>query len=361
MSELLIHKCPCCNGAIEFDSSLQKLKCPYCDTEFDIETLSSYNDEISESSEDNANWDFSEKNTWSDDELSNIKEYSCNSCGGEIICDNNTAATSCPFCDNPVIMKNKISGAFKPDFVIPFRIDKEMAKAALNTHLQGKRLLPKVFKDENHIDEIKGVYVPFWLFNCNSSGNAKYRATRIRTWRDSNYIYTETSYYLASRNGSARFERVPVDGATSIRNDLMESIEPYNFEEMVDFNTAFLSGYFADKYDVGSDTTSQRANERIKTSTSQALRNTVVGYNSVTEQSFNYELSNNEVKYALLPVWFLNTTWNDEKYTFVMNGQTGRFAGDLPLDKKAYHKWLWSLTGIIGAIGTIATLLFWFL
>ncbi len=66
--------------------------------------------------------------------------YVCQSCGGEIIADDTTAATSCPFCGNPTIFKSQLSGELKPDYIIPFKLDKNTAKEALKKHLTGKKL-----------------------------------------------------------------------------------------------------------------------------------------------------------------------------------------------------------------------------
>ena len=149
MSDIVIYKCPCCDGAIEFDSTSQKLKCPFCDTDFDVENIEAYNNEIDSVNNDNFNWTSILSSDWIDTDTDNILEYSCNACGGIIIADSNTAATSCPFCDNPVIIKSKLNGALKPDLIIPFKVDKNAAKEALINHLKGKKLLPKVFYDEN--------------------------------------------------------------------------------------------------------------------------------------------------------------------------------------------------------------------
>ncbi|HHY65066.1 MAG TPA: hypothetical protein GX501_08470, partial [Clostridiaceae bacterium] len=149
---------------------------------------------------------------------------------------------------------------------------------------------------------------------------------------------------------SLRFERVPVDGSTKMPDDLMESIEPFDFSEAVDFQTAYLAGYLADKYDVPADESIARANERIKRSTEQIFASTVQGYATVVPERTSIQLRNGSAKYALYPVWLLNTIWNDKRYTFAMNGQTGKFVGDLPLDKAAYWKWFFGLTGIFGAI-----------
>ena len=350
MSVLQEYKCPCCDGAIAFDSSVQKMKCPYCDTEFEMETLRAYDQELHTQQQDDMQWQTSAGGQWQAGEEESLCSYVCQSCGGEIVTDQTTAATECPFCGNPVVMMGKLSGALKPDYVIPFQFSKTDAKEALKKHYSGKPLLPKVFKTENHIDEIKGIYVPFWLFDADADANIRYKATRVRHWSDSNYHYTETSHYAVSRAGSIGFQQVPVDGSSKMEDTLMESIEPYDFSKAVDFQTAYLAGYLADRYDVDAEQSVARANERIRTSTEMAFAETVRGYTSVTPVSTNIRLENGVARYALYPVWLLNTSWKGQKYTFAMNGQTGKFAGDLPMDKGAFWKWLLGLTGIIGAV-----------
>ena len=358
MPELLEYKCPSCGGAINFDSGLQLMKCPYCDSEFDMETLKELDKNLEFDQPDDMVWETQAGNQWDEGETSGINAYVCKSCGGEIVADANTAATSCPFCNNPVVMMGQLSGLLRPDYVIPFKLDKKAAKEGLMKHLQGKRLLPKIFKDQNRIEEIKGIYVPFWLFDTDANANIRYKATKVRAWSDSNYNYTETSFFSIWRGGNLSFERVPVDGSTKMADDLMESIEPYNFEEAVDFQTAYLAGYLADKYDVLADESIARANERIKRSTEQIFASTVYGYTSVIPESSNIRFQNGSVKYALYPVWLLNTIWENKKYTFAMNGQTGKFIGDLPMDKAAYWKWFGILTAAFGVAKYLITSLF---
>lgn len=359
MAVLQEYKCPCCGGAIAFDSAAQKMKCPYCDTEFEMESLASYDAELKKEIPDDMNWGDGAGGEWDDGEADGLCSYVCKSCGGEIVCDENTAATSCPYCSNPVVMMGKLSGSLKPDYVIPFKIDKKAAKEALKKHYCGKRLLPKVFKDQNHIDEIKGIYVPFWIFDADADGSVRYKATRVRMWSTEEFDYTETSFYSVVREGSLAFEKVPVDGSSKIDDALMESIEPFDFSEAVDFQTAYLAGYFADKYDVDADASIGRANERIKKSTEEVLASTVEGYSTTIPEYSSVQLKNGSAKYALYPVWLLNTSWNGNTYTFAMNGQTGKFVGDLPLDKKAYRKWLFGLAGIIGAAVFALQFLLW--
>lgn len=214
MSELIQYKCPCCGGAVEFNSTAQKMKCPYCDTEFEIETLKKYDEELKQEKqkEDQMQWQEDAGSQWGEEETSKMRVYHCESCGGEIIADENQAATKCPYCDNPVVMKGQFQGDLRPDYVIPFKLDKAAAKERFKSHLNGKPLLPKVFRSENHIDEIKGIYVPFWLFDADAEADIRYKGTTVRTWSDSDYNYTQTSYYSILRGGRIGFERVPVDG-----------------------------------------------------------------------------------------------------------------------------------------------------
>ena len=353
MSQLQEYKCPCCGGAIEFDANLQKMKCPYCDTEFEMETLAAYDKELHMDGEGDSSGTIELESEaggeWEDGETDHLHVYVCKSCGGEIVGDETLAATACPFCDNPVVMMGQFKGDLKPDCVIPFKIDKKAAIAALNRHYEGKRLLPKVFRDQNHIEEVKGVYVPFWLFDADANAHIRYKATRVRHWSDSRYNYTETSYYSVIRGGSVGFEHVPIDGSSKIDDTMMESLEPFNFADAVDFQTAYLAGYLADKYDVDADASRVRANERIKQSTEAAFAQTVRGYSSVVTEHSNIQMEHGKAKYALYPVWLLNTDWNGTKYKFAVNGQTAKTVGDLPLDKAAALKWFFGLLFGIGA------------
>ena len=356
MSVLQQFKCPCCDGAIEFDSTAQKMKCPYCGTEFEMEALQSQEQPTEE-----MNWDTAAGGQWQPGETEGLRVYTCKTCGGEIVADESTGAAECPFCGNPVVMTGQFAGDLKPDLVIPFKIDKKAAIAKLQELYKGKLLLPKVFKDQNHIREVKGLYVPVWLFDTDADAFVRYKASTVRTWSDRNYNYTETSYFSVTRGGSIGFENVPVDGSTKMDDTLMESIEPYDLSAAVDFQTAYLSGYLADKYDVDAEASIQRANERIKRSTEDAFASTVQGYATVTPTSTSIWLNNGRARYALLPVWILNTQWNGQKFTFAINGQTGKIVGDLPMDKGARNKWVYGVTAAVSAAVFGLSYLLWLL
>ncbi len=357
MADLIQYKCPNCSGAIEYNAQVQKMKCPYCDTEFDMEALKALDDELKDMKPDELTWERSE-NEWADGETDNMNVYVCQSCGGEVIGDATLGSTSCPYCGNPVVMKGKFAGDLKPDLVIPFKKTKEDAKAAYLKHLEGKRLLPKVFKEQNHIDEIKGLYIPVWIYNSDVDADMTFSMTRRRTWEDANFRYVETKYYKALRSGNLGFDNIPVGGSTKLAEELLESVEPFDSEEGVDFQTAYLAGYMADRYDVDAKTSEARANERIKKSTEEEFGETVQGYDTVSLSNESIRLLNGRYRYALYPAWILSTHWNDQNFTFIMNAQTGKMAGNLPMDKSKFALYFLLSTGIGAVITYVLLMLF---
>ena len=353
--------CPACNTPLNSEGISGEATCPGCGAEFQMEDLRAYAAQMAEKHDDNMNWDTEAGSQWQEGEADGLRIYGCKQCGGEIVADETTGATHCPYCGNPVVLTGHFTGLLKPDLVIPFKVDKKAAIAALQNHYKGKVLLPKVFKDQNHIEEVKGLYVPVWLFDTDADAYVQYRATRTRTWSDSQYNYTATDYYAVLRGGGIGFENVPVDGSTKMDDALMESIEPFNIADAVPFQTAYLPGYMADKYDVDAPSSIDRANQRIKQSTEDAFRSTVLGYTSVTTVNSNISLQNGKARYALYPVWILNTDWNGQKFTFAINGQTGKIAGDLPMDKGAFWKWLLGISGAATAAAFAISYLMWLL
>lgn len=287
-------------------------------------------------------------------EAQGLRVYNCPSCGAEIITDETTAATSCLYCGNPTVVPGQLGGNLKPDFVIPFKLNKDAAIKALKNHYNKRFLLPKEFKDQNHIEEIKGVYVPFWLFDCDTDSRIQFKGQKVSMWTSGNYDYTETSYYRVEREGELSFKRIPADGSTKMPDAHMDAIEPYNYDEMVPFSTAYLPGFFADKYDVDAEESAERVNVRIENSTKDSFASTLKEYDSWSIDHADIAIKQEEVKYALLPVWLLTTKWNGENYLFAMNGQTGKLIGDLPISKGRLYGLFFGLWGGLTALMGVA-------
>lgn len=349
------YKCPCCSAPISFSAQEQQLTCSGCGNKYTPAQLQSYEHIMDSKQQDEMNWGGYDATQMTEEGLTG---YHCSSCGGEVAGDGNTAATCCPYCGNSTILPTRLQGMYRPDYVVPFRLSKEDAQGALRNFCKGKRLLPKFFLQNSHIEKIQGVYVPFWLFDCNADGDMNFQATKVTTWMDKRYHYTRTDHYAIARSGNADYNRLPVDGSSRMADNLMDAIEPYDYSAMVPFTAAYLSGFLADKYDIDANQCAPRANQRIKVATEKALRETVKGYNTVVLKNSAVRIKQSQIKYALLPVWVLTTRWMDKPYVFILNGQTGQVAGELPVDKKRYWAYLLGWFGGISLLGVLLFLLY---
>ena len=167
-TNIIEYKCPCCNAGLSFGSQVQKLTCAYCDNTFDLDTVQAYNDSETEQAGDDFSWEAQEARKWSETEQNALNAFQCPACGGEILTDDTTAATFCPFCENPTILPSRLRDCLKPDAVLPFQKSKEDAKAAFLQLCKGKPLLPKDFTSRQRLEKITGMYVPFWLYDCDA-------------------------------------------------------------------------------------------------------------------------------------------------------------------------------------------------
>ncbi len=329
MGDTIEHKCFKCGGALQFDVTSQKVKCPYCDTEYEVSDLIA-EEESNIELKDDVNIANNAGSEWDANEQDSLRVYCCESCGGEVYSDENTSATMCPYCGNAVILKGRLSGTLKPDIVIPFKRSNKDAIDALKEKCKGNILVPKRFVNENELEEIKGLYAPFWIYDADVDAEFKFVGVNERRISTNDEEIIIRDYYSVRRAGNISFEHIPVDGSKKLDDKLMESIEPFYYEDAVDFKTAYLSGYLADKYDVTQEEASPRASERIANETEVAFKETA-HYDSVSTRERGVRIHDTKASYALYPVWLMNTHWNDKKFTFAMNGQTGKIVGNLPI------------------------------
>ena len=231
-TQITNYQCPACTGPLHFDGASGKLKCDYCSSEYSverIEALYAHKTDAAEAAGVQAQSAPESQSTEQPDsgwgaDADKLRAYSCPSCGAELICDETTAATSCPYCGNPSVVPAQFHGMLKPDYVIPFKLNKEAAVDALRKHYKGKKLLPKSFSDENHISEIKGVYVPFWLFDGTADGDYHFNATRVHSFTTGRERVTVTEHYRLRRAGTVDFRRIPVDGSSKMPDALLHSV-----------------------------------------------------------------------------------------------------------------------------------------
>ena len=159
------------------------------------------------------------------------------------------------------MLGGKLSGKLKPEYILPFKMDKNAAIAQLTKYYKGKAFLPKAFKSQNHIAEIQGVYVPFWLFDAEADARGSYDGQVSESHREGDYRVTTTQHYDVRREGTATFARVPVDGSSKMPDEHMDSIEPFDYSELKPFSTAYLPGFLADRYDEDAKTCADRGQD----------------------------------------------------------------------------------------------------
>lgn len=410
MAETTNYQCPNCGGQLAFVGSTGKLYCEFCESEFtpaqveaiyaerqakadaraakerEREAAAASADSSSQpsSSDEGAHVSAAEASTseatriharrstatdpvqaylensrWDDNDVEHMRAYNCSSCGAQLMVDQVTAVTSCPYCGNNAVLPGQLSDVLKPDYVIPFKLGKDDAVKALKKYYGGKRFLPDNFTEGNHLEEVQGVYVPFWLYSGTADGDVTYNGTRITTWSDSKNNYTQTDHYSLRRAGSMEFTRVPVDGSTRMPDEHMDAIEPFDYSELVDFSVAYLPGYVTDRYDLNVQDCDPRARTRVESTFKHQLQSTTNGYTAVIQKDADLGVSWSHVAYALLPVWMLHTKWNGNDYLFAMNGQTGKLIGDLPIDNgKVTRRYLMLFVPILLVIFLIIMFVF---
>lgn len=347
MADVLNFKCPCCGAALNFSGKTGEMTCEYCGASFTMEQAKAAQEaEKVDAASSDMTWTTTQQLMITDED-GKVKGYKCPSCAAEMVADENTAATECPYCGNKAIIPQAFDGIYQPELIIPFAVDKEEAKGKLKDFTKGKKLLPKTFTEGNRIEDITGLYVPFWLYSCHAAGDVSFSGVKSKKWSDANFEYEKKDYYDIGRSGDMDFYRIPVDAATQMDDATMDSLEPFDYSKAVPFDAAYFSGYLANRYDVEEKDAQPKANERVTNTFREKIKDTVKGYTEVTEKTNAVQLSDAKAEYAMLPVWMMTSSFNDEKYTFGINGQTGKLVGSLPIDQGLVKKYF-AISAIIG-------------
>ena len=320
-------KCPACGAPLRFDPISGKSVCDFCGSSFDIADEG----EIGEGG--------SRKDQALSEEL---PIYNCESCGAEIITEAVSASVQCPYCGNNIVLTEKIEGGLRPDGLIPFRFDKSQLPDEVRKFYKNKWLLPRRFFSESSLEDVTGVYVPFWLFDEQLSGRLNYDCWKDRSYRDGDYDVTEHKHYDVVRDVSMSFENVPANASVRLDDKLMESVEPFDYSGLKPFGMSYLSGFCAERFDKGADEVKTRAEQRMEsTAYSVSDDRARSGYTGCRRESGKLGAKGDKSRYMLLPVYTFGVKWKDKRYDFAMNGQTGKVVGELPpYGGKAALLWL---------------------
>ena len=320
------YKCPNCSAHLQFNPKNQKWDCEYCGSSFILEDLKKNEEK------------FKEKKVKIEKRKEKEYEkemdlYSCPNCGAKIITERNTSSTFCVYCKSTALLKDKLTGVYAPSKIIPFKNTKDDAIEAFKKIGKKKFLMPKAFTDPKNISEMTGIYIPFWLYDCLTEGTIEGTAQRIKTWSSGDYTYTKTDTYLIKRGGTIETDGIPQDGSIRFDDAIMQSIEPFDYKELKDFNISYLSGFLSEKYDVTNEEAYKNVKERAEQSLLEILESQISSYNTHIIKNKTFETTKAKDEYVLLPVWMLNIKYKDKMYTFAMNGQTGKMIGDIPYSK----------------------------
>ncbi len=245
---VLEYKCPNCGGGLELNPVNQKMKCPFCLSEFEQAEIERIFAE-QEKAKFNTDGAEEEEKARKDAEFSGSTNiYRCQSCGAEIMADDTTAATFCLYCHNPVVLSARCSGDLRPSRLVPFMTTKEQAISNYKAWCGKKWFVPKEFKAITTAEKISGVYIPFWLADCSVNGMIHAEGKKIRSWTSGNYRYTETRIYDVSRKANGVFRGIPADGSSKAEDGLMDALEPFDYSQLKEFSMNYLSGFLAEIY-----------------------------------------------------------------------------------------------------------------
>lgn len=335
------YKCPGCGAPIEFNSKEGKLVCSYCGTQVDVSKMNAETEK----------YDCVVENLEKEDaQYGDFAAYKCGNCGAEILTDENTSATTCSYCGSPAIIKGRLTGQLMPKSIIPFRVNKDQAKDTFRKWTKKGALTPSCFKKEATIDSIKGIYVPFWLYDYAVHVDMNATGTTVSTRRSGNTEYTTTSYYSIDRAMNCKYEKIPADASEKMPDSIMDNLEPFNYEELAPFQMPYLSGYSSEKFNYTKEEMNYRAESRARSYAFTECRNSITGYSSVKVQRSSTRLQKLGSTYALLPVWMLNYVYKGKQYMFALNGQTGKLVGTLPISKGKAAAWFGGIFASVSAI-----------
>lgn len=351
---VLQYKCPNCGADMGFDSNTGKLACISCGRKDDIDTFPKEDIKDTEEETHQHKIHASSEHTHTFNE-GDVTEYHCNNCGAVLITDTDTTATTCSFCGAGVVLSDRLSGELAPVKVIPFTISKEQAQVAFKSWCKKGLLTPKGFMNADRIKSITGMYIPFWLYDLNGVGEADATCTKVRTYSRGEYDYIETSFFSVYRNVDLTFLNVPVDASEKMDDKLMDKLEPYHYDNLKDFNTPYLAGYIAEKYNYTDKDLFTRVKDRADDYVDKFIRSTIMGYTTTTYNHKHIDIHQKNSYYTLLPVWMVCYDYKQSEHIFAMNGQTGKIVGTPPLSKGKILGWFAGISALSFIIFRIFT------
>ena len=331
----VIYKCKNCGGPVKYSATLGKFNCEYCNTVYSEDevkalTLLSEREDVVV---DAVNGDY--------------MEYHCPSCGANIVTDETTVATNCYYCNNPIVMSGKLESSQMPTKVIPFRVDKKKALESFESWIKTKKFVPKsFFNDKQEIEEINGVYFPYWLYNTNVLVDIDREGSRTYTRTEGDYRVTYRKDFRIVRKGDIDVKNLPKLALAKSNKVLVESVYPFDFNNAINFDSSYLSGFVAEKKDIEKEALMNSIEDDVYKYSTKVVRDSMTG-ESVNVVNNDFTVGQGSFEYAMLPVWAIsyNDRDSNKHFFFSVNGQTGKVVGKLPIDNAKLY-----LSGLIAIL-----------
>ena len=360
---VVIYKCPGCGAPMVFDPESQKLTCEHCQTELTVEEYEQkYGEPLFRDEPEDPSEKIPREPVETEEEGERVffeggpdmevKKYRCSACGAELVTDEATAASICSFCGSPALVEERIT-AKRPSRVIPFQITRQQAEERFRAWTKKGLFTPGDFRKKSVIDKVTGLYVPFWLVDYKANVRLHAHCTRTRVSRrgDREYIYTD--HFDVRRDVDAGYVKIPLDASEKMDDGTMDLLEPFDYGALKEFEAPYLSGYLADVYSYTDKDMEGRGKHRVRSYAIDAARSTIMGYSGVQVIDQRLKIDETQAEYVMLPVWMLNYRYKGKDYQFVLNGQSGKLVGELPLSYGRMAAWFSGLTGGIFALITL--------
>lgn len=285
----------------------------------------------------------------------------CPNCGGEVRVETHTSAARCGYCDSYLIFNERVEGQYAPQTIIPFQMGKEACKSSIREKFKRCLFAPVDFLAEVRMNSMEGIYVPYWFFDYDTHCLFQGEGTRVRVWRSGDTEYTETSYYAVTRDMDIPFRSIPADASEAMPDQVMELIAPFDYGKQVSFAPEYMSGFYAEKYNMLSGAVESRARKVMEEDAAKLLRQSCSGYHSLRTVYQDSQVRDSRTSYGLVPVWKYIYSYRDKEYPFYVNGQTGKIVGTAPVAPGrvwAYAGTLWACLASIGVLSYLILMLF---
>ena len=260
-------------------------------------------------------------------------EYHCPSCGANIVTDETTVATTCYYCNNPIVMTGKLESSQMPTKVIPFKVDKKKALESFDNWIKKKKFVPKSFyNDKKEIEEINGVYFPYWLYNTKVLVDLDREGSRTYSRTEGDYKVTYRKDFRIIRKGDVVVKNLPKLALAKSNKVLVESVYPFDFNTSIKFDSSYLSGFVAEKKDIEKEELMSSIEDDVYKYSTRVVEKSMTG-ERVRVVNNDFRVQRGRFEYAMLPVWAIsyNDKDSDKHYFFSVNGQTGKVVGKLPI------------------------------